>query len=240
MIYQKTINGFSHTNGRDGRDIMKIIIFSPYWLFREGFASFFKNEPNFDVVGETAEESELFDLAMEYEPNVILMDIDYFEDSEYGVIKDLTDALPFASVIVFSAVESEENLIAVISNGAKGFLSKTITKSKLIASLKALQRGEAIITRKMVMTIISEFSKIAKNDLLFEDKDIAKLTYREYEVLKCLENRATNREIAKKLFISENTVRVHVHNILKKLNAQNRREAAYLADRYARLEWKDI
>ena len=152
MIYQKTINGFGHTNGRDGRDIMKIIIFSPYWLFREGFASFFKNEPNFDVVGETAEESELFDLATEYEPNVILMDIDYFEDSEYGVIKDLTDALPLASVIVFSAVESEENLIAVISNGAKGFLSKTITKSKLIASLKALQRGEAIITRKMVMT----------------------------------------------------------------------------------------
>lgn len=219
---------------------MKILIFSPYWLFREGFASFFKNEQHFDVVGETAEETDLFELALSVEPDVILMDIDYFEDSEFLVIRELTNALSDVSIIVFSSVESEEDLIAVISNGAKGFLSKTITKTKLIASLKALQRGEAIITRKMVMTVISEFSKIAKNDLSAEDKDIAKLTYREYEVLKCLENRATNREIAKKLFISENTVRVHVHNILKKLNAQNRREAAYMADRYARLEWKDI
>lgn len=219
---------------------MKILIFSPYWLFREGFSSFFKNEPNFDVVGETAEESEMMNLALTCEPDVILMDIDYFDDSEFMLIQDLNSALPYVSVIVFSSVESEEDLISVISNGAKGFLSKTITKSKLIASLKALQRGEAIITRKMVMAIISEFAKMAKNDTMTEDKDIAKLTYREYEVLKCLENRATNREIAKKLFISENTVRVHVHNILKKLNAQNRREAAYLADRYARLEWKEL
>jgi len=237
---QKIVDAFVELDAREEVARMKILIFSPYWLFLEGFASFFKNEQNFELVGETSDESELFELASSSKPDVVLMDIDYFEDSEFVVLRDLTNALPEASIIVFSSVESEEDLIAVIANGAKGFLSKTITKSKLIASLKALQRGEAIISRKMVMTIVTEFSKMAQNELMYEEKDIAKLTYREFEVLKCLENRATNREIAKKLFISENTVRVHVHNILKKLNAQNRREAAYLADRYARLEWKDI
>ena len=237
---QKIVDAFVELDAREEVARMKILIFSPYWLFLEGFASFFKNEQNFELVGETSDESELFELASSSRPDVVLMDIDYFEDSEFVVLRDLTNALPEASIIVFSSVESEEDLIAVIANGAKGFLSKTITKSKLIASLKALQRGEAIISRKMVMTIVTEFSKMAQNELIYEEKDIAKLTYREFEVLKCLENRATNREIAKKLFISENTVRVHVHNILKKLNAQNRREAAYLADRYARLEWKDI
>lgn len=237
---QKIVDAFVELDAREEVARMKILIFSPYWLFLEGFASFFKNEQNFELVGETSDESELFELASSSKPDVVLMDIDYFEDSEFVVLRDLTNALPEASIIVFSSVESEEDLIAVIANGAKGFLSKTITKSKLIASLKALQRGEAIISRKMVMTIVTEFSKMAQNELIYEEKDIAKLTYREFEVLKCLENRATNREIAKKLFISENTVRVHVHNILKKLNAQNRREAAYLADRYARLEWKDI
>lgn len=237
---QKIVDAFVELDAREEVARMKILIFSPYWLFLEGFASFFKNEQNFELVGETSDESELFELASSSRPDVVLMDIDYFEDSEFVVLRDLTNALPEASIIVFSSVESEEDLIAVIANGAKGFLSKTITKSKLIASLKALQRGEAIISRKMVMTIVTEFSKMAQNELMYEEKDIAKLTYREFEVLKCLENRATNREIAKKLFISENTVRVHVHNILKKLNAQNRREAAYLADRYARLEWKDI
>ena len=237
---QKIVDAFVELDAREEVARMKILIFSPYWLFLEGFASFFKNEQNFELVGETSDESELFELASSSRPDVVLMDIDYFEDSEFVVLRDLTNALPEASIIVFSSVESEEDLIAVIANGAKGFLSKTITKSKLIASLKALQRGEAIISRKMVMTIVTEFSKMAQNELVYEEKDIAKLTYREFEVLKCLENRATNREIAKKLFISENTVRVHVHNILKKLNAQNRREAAYLADRYARLEWKDI
>jgi len=219
---------------------MKLLIYSQYWLFREGLVSLFNTESGFDVVGDTSSESEIFDLAYEHDPDVILIDIDYLEGSNFDIVKEFSQIFPQVSILVFSSIESDDVLLNVVSNGAIGFLPKIISKSKLIKSLDAIQRGEAIIKRKMVTKIISEFSRISNHRSFNHNKEIAKLTYREYEILKCLENRATNREIAKKLFISENTVRVHVHNILKKLNAQNRREAANLADRYARMEWEDI
>jgi DNA-binding NarL/FixJ family response regulator len=219
---------------------MKILIYSEYWLFKEGFISLFQNEPDFDVVGESSDEAELLNLANKNKPDVILVDIDYQENPNYDIVQKISNNFPNIAIIVFSSIDSDEVLLNVISYGAIGFLPKIITKTKLIASLKAVQRGEAVIKRKMVTKIISEFSRITKNNSFNKNKEIAKLTYREYEILKCLENRATNREIAKKLFISENTVRVHVHNILKKLNAQNRREAANLADRYSRMEWEEI
>jgi len=219
---------------------MKLLLFSQYWFFREGLLSFFKDEPGFDVIGDTSGEDELLDIAYEGEPDVVLIDIDDLESSGFETLKKLSQLFPHIAIIVFSSAESEDFFLKAISHGAIGFLPKIITKSKLIASLNAVQRGEAIIKRKMVTKIISEFSRISRNKALNKGKEISKLTYREYEILKCLENRATNREIAKKLFISENTVRVHVHNILKKLNAQNRREAANLANRYTRMEWEEI
>ena len=219
---------------------MKILIYSQYWLFREGFISLFKNETGFDVVGDTASDVEVLELAYQNKPDVILVDLDHLENCKYDVVQKIANNFPSISIIVFSSNESDEVFLNAVSYGAIGFLPKIITKSKLIASLKAVERGEAIVKRVMVTKLISEFARISRNRSLNEEKEVAKLTYREYEILKCLENRATNREIAKKLFISENTVRVHVHNILKKLNAQNRREAANLADRYTRMEWEEI
>ncbi len=221
-------------------EVMRILIYSKYWLFREGFISLFKNEPDFEVIGETSSDTELVELAYKHDPDVILIDIDHNEETNYRIVQKISHNFSESAIVVFSSVESDEKLLKVISYGAIGFLPKVITKSKLIKSLEAIQRGEAVIKRKMVAKIISEFSRISRNKLFNENREIAKLTYREYEILKCLESRATNREIAKKLFISENTVRVHVHNILKKLNAQNRREAANLAGRYTRMEWEEI
>ncbi len=219
---------------------MKISIYSQNWLFREGVEKFFKNDTNFEVIDATSDETKLLELVIRHEPDVILLDIDYYEDPEYSIIKNISTSFANVSIIIFSSDISDEVLLKVISNGAKGFLPKKIRKQKLIASLEGLRRGEAILTREMVMTIISDYSRLARNYRYKEEKDIAQLTNREFEVLKYLEHRASNREIAKKLFISENTVRVHVHNILKKINVQNRREAASYADRYAILQRKDI
>lgn len=208
---------------------MKIIISSPFWLFSEGFASFIKNEADFDVVGEVLDDRDLIEHALETKPDAILLDIDHYRDEDFEKINELHQALPYCSVIILSSSDSEEKVLMALSNGAKGFLSKKISKPHLISSLKALQRGEALLPRKMVNTIISELINNSKNGTHKVNQEFSKLTYREFEVLSCLKDQETNREIAKKLVISENTVRVHVHNILKKLNVQNRREAVLLA-----------
>ncbi len=210
---------------------IKIVISSPFWLFREGFASFITNEPGFEVVGDTLDESDLVDVIPELQPDVILLDIDHYEVEDFGKIKELVKAYPVCSIIILSSVESEDKVIKALSNGAKGFLSKKITKPHLISSLKALQKGEALLPRKMVSSIITELIDHSKNGEVKRNRALSNLTYREFEVLSCLKDKETNREIAKKLVISENTVRVHVHNILKKLNVDNRREAVQVAKR---------
>lgn len=214
---------------------MKIIISSPFWLFKEGFATFIKNESGFQVCGEISGEAELVEAASKLEVDVILLDIDHYEDSDFEKIKEITTTFPDSSVVVLSSIDSKEKVIASLTNGAKGFLSKKITKPHLIASLKALQKGEAILPRKFVPAIITELSNHT-NGGKPNDIRLSTLTYRELEVLRCLKNHESNREIAKKLVISENTVRVHVHNILKKLDVDNRREAAYLANQTGYLD----
>jgi two-component system nitrate/nitrite response regulator NarL len=214
---------------------MNILISSPFWHFREGLASFINNEVGFKVIGEISEESELYEVASNSKADAILLDIDQYNDLDFKKIKQISATFPSSSIIVLCSVESKEKVIASISNGAEGFLSKKMTKSHLVASLKALQKGEAILPRKLVSTVIAELKNNSKDE---DPKDmiLSKLTYREFEVLSCLKKHESNREIAKKLVISENTVRVHVHNILKKLKVENRQEAAYLADQVDQLD----
>jgi len=108
--------------------------------------------------------------------------------------------------------------------GAKGYLLKNRSVSKLLASLRALQRGEAAISRTMMARILEEFAQ-PKTDTLPSPSLLIGLTSREIEVLRELANGITNQEIATRLYISENTVKNHLHNILEKLNLHNRREA---------------
>jgi two-component system NarL family response regulator len=214
---------------------MKIMVVDNHTLFREGVVSLLESQSDMEVVATSDLGEQVIPLAVSSKPDIILLDFGQSYLEGIKLMKRLLSHDPEVSIIILAAQDSDEWFYDVIYNGAKGYLYKNITKSMLLVSLRALARGEAVISRSGVTRILSEFVRLGKmsinNQGTNQEKGIHLLTYREMEILKLLITRATNREIANQLSISENTVRVHVSSILDKLKLRNRREASAFAER---------
>jgi DNA-binding NarL/FixJ family response regulator len=124
--------------------------------------------------------------------------------------------------------ERDEDLLAAIRSGAVGYLLKNMSPSKLVDALRAVQQGESALSRPMTLTVMKELSR-TKAPERTGDPALGKLTRREKDVLAEVAAGKSNREISQTLYISENTVKYHVHSILKKLNLEDRKEAARFA-----------
>jgi DNA-binding NarL/FixJ family response regulator len=135
--------------------------------------------------------------------------------------------------VFLTVYEADENLFAALRLGAKGYMLKNVSSTDLLSSLRALDRGEVAVSRKMMSSVVNEFSHIAR-PLEGVENPLAKLSSREKDILFELEAGASNLEIAEHLFLSVNTVKHHIRNILSKLNLKNRREAASLAHQNSR------
>jgi DNA-binding NarL/FixJ family response regulator len=210
---------------------MKVFVIDDHVLFREGIASLLKTQDDMELVGESDMSDHAVQKAALEMPDIILMDVGNSHVEGVSLMKHILLRQPEISFMILAAHDSDDLLYDMIANGARGYLPKNITKSILLAALRALGRGEAVIPRGQVSKILDEFSRLGKLTVKenIQEKNFNLLTYRELEVLDLLVSRATNREIATKLSISENTVRVHVSNILEKLNLRSRREASLFA-----------
>jgi DNA-binding NarL/FixJ family response regulator len=144
-------------------------------------------------------------------------------------MKVLRMQCPEVKVVMLTVHDTDDHLVKAIRSGANGYLLKTMPMSQVLASIRGVQRGEMAISRKMTRKLLDQFTRQEgeKDEL----DSLNALTVREMDVLKQLSAGNTNRQIARRLFISENTVKIHVHNILKKLRLRTRREAG----RYASL-----
>jgi DNA-binding NarL/FixJ family response regulator len=211
---------------------MKIMIIDNNRLFRESIIDLLISQCDMEVVGESDVTEDAVQQAFAASPDIILIDTGLHHAVGINIMKQILMRRPEILFINLTMQDTDEQFYEMISNGAKGYLLKNINKSTLLAALRALSRGEAIIPRNFVTKILEEFTRLGKlNSYNNYDKDFSLLTYREIEILKKLEIRATNREIAEQLGISENTVRVHVGSILGKLRLRNRREASDFAKR---------
>jgi DNA-binding NarL/FixJ family response regulator len=136
--------------------------------------------------------------------------------------------LPLCKIVFLTVHESDENLFAALRLGAKGYMLKNIGSTELLSSLRALDRGEDAVSRKMVTKIVEEFAR-TPGSASEDDKLLENLSPREIDVLREIENGATNLEIAQRLFLSVNTVKHHIRNIFGKLGMKNRRQVASFA-----------
>lgn len=207
---------------------MKILIVDDHVLFREGLVSLLENHPKMTVVGEAGSICEAIEKSIELQPDLVLLETHLPDGNGVEAIKGILANRPDTIILVLTHYDSEDLFISAIRSGARGYLPKRIPMAKLVLSLQALERGEAAMSRTMMTRLVVEFQKIANNYI--EDKfSFDNLTPREREVLQLLSANATNQEIADRLTISENTVKVHVHNILDKLDLQNRVQAGRFA-----------
>lgn len=210
---------------------MRVLIVDDHILFREGLAGLLRSQPDMEVIGECGTVQEAIETALQLKPHVILMDFSLPDGTGLDATRALLPALPETQIIFLTVHDNDERLIAAMRTGAKGYLLKNLSVNKLLASLRALERGEAAISRTMMARILEEFAQSTPSASP-SPSPLVGLTSREIEVLQELADGITNQEIATRLFISENTVKNHIHNILEKLNLHNRREAIDFARKY--------
>jgi NarL family two-component system response regulator LiaR len=190
-------------------------------------ASLLDSQPDLSVVGEAASAPEAIELARKLQPDLVLLDLGLPPGNGLDAMRAILADRPETNIVFLTVHEEDEMLFAAIRGGAKGYLLKNTPIAKLLPYLRGIELGEAAITPLLARRILDEFSRTRPSSE--PDSSLGELTGREAEVLRELSTGATNSEIAKRLVISERTVKNHVSHILSKLHLQNRREAIRFA-----------
>ena len=204
---------------------MRITIIDDHVLFREGLASMIRSEPDIEITGMAGTVREAVELARTVRPDIILMDFGLPDGTGDEAARMILGKYPECKIVFLTMSDEDEDLFAAIRSGARGYLLKDMHPQKLVAALRSVQRGEGALSRSMTVRVMEELSRTKKPEY---PADIT-LTKREIDVLRAIAAGLSNLEIADRLFITENTVKYHVHSILEKLSLSDRKEAAMYA-----------
>ncbi len=205
-----------------------ILLVDDHVIFREGLANILKSQTDFRVVGQSGTARETIELARELKPDIVLMDIGLPDGSGIEATRTIVAERPETIVILLTIFDSDQFLFSAIRSGAKGYVLKSQPSTQLLASMRAIERGEAAVSRVMARQIIDEFFRQGPPTEPQQSK-LSKLTLREFDILKQLSSGQTNQQIAERFAISITTVKNQVHSILFKLGLKNRRDVVWFA-----------
>jgi DNA-binding NarL/FixJ family response regulator len=202
---------------------MRILLVEDHILFQESLGRLLDAQPDVTVVGGATSVLEAVVKAREFKPDVILMDFTLPDGTGVGAAQTILAEQPTIKIIFLTIHEDDEKIFDAIRHGAVGYLPKNVTSTRLLAYLRGLERGEVAIQPEFTARILKEFAHMPKREEVTAEAT-AKLTPRQREILRELKTGATNRQIAARLVISEQTVKNHVSRILKKLSLKSRHE----------------
>jgi two-component system NarL family response regulator len=222
--------------GNDER--LRVLIVDDHALFRRGLQMVLRQEEDIDVVGEAGDGHEAVEKAQELMPDVVLMDVRMPGQSGIKATEQIKDAIPHAKILMLTISDEEADLYDAIKAGASGYLLKEISIDEVADAVRSVWAGQSRISPSMASKLLSEFAAMSKRADERQQLPAPRLTDREMEVLKLVAQGMNNRDIAKELFISENTVKNHIRNILEKLHLHSRMEAVVYAVREKLLEIK--
>lgn len=219
-----------------GEEPIRVLVVDDHALFRRGLEIVLAQEEDIQVVGEAGDGAEAVDKAADLLPDIVLMDVRMPRRGGIEACTAIKEVAPSAKIIMLTISDEEADLYDAIKAGATGYLLKEISTDEVSTAIRAVADGQSQISPSMAAKLLTEFkSMIQRTD---ESKLVPapRLTDRELEVLKLVATGMNNRDIAKELFISENTVKNHVRNILEKLQLHSRMEAVVYAMREKILE----
>ncbi len=218
---------------------IRAMIVDDHALFRRGLEMVLDSEPDIELVGQASDGAEAVEKAAESLPDVVLMDIRMPRSSGIEACRAMKEAAPSAKIVILTISDEEEDLFEAIRAGASGYLLKDIPLDEVAGAVRAVYGGQSLINPSMAGKLLTEFATLAKRDDEERAQEVPapRLTEREMQVLKLVARGMNNRDIAKELFISENTVKNHVRNILEKLQIHSRMEAVMVAVREKLIEF---
>lgn len=211
-------------------EVMRILLVDDHILFRKGLASLISLRPDLKIVGEAADGLEALTLARETRPDVILMDVYMPHLDGLEAVKLLKEEMPHVDVVMLTVSDDDDVLFQAVKNGAKGYLLKNLEPQELYSLLDKLRLGEAAISGAMAFKVLQELMHSASSATKPQSR-VDELSAREIMVLEEVVKGVSNKDIADTLSITENTVKIHLRNILEKLHLQNRTQAAVHAVR---------
>src|ERR1700730_3530574 len=218
--------------GDPGRgEVIRVLIADDQALFRRGLYVVLGIEENIEVVAEAQDGEDAIAKAEELVPDVVLMDVRMPRVNGIEAARRIRALLPSTRVLMLTVSDEEDDLYEAIKAGANGYLLKEISVEEVAGAIHAVVQGQSLISPSMASKLLNEFNSLAKKADERQQFPAPTLTSRELEVLKLVAKGMSNREIADGLFISENTVKNHVRNILEKLHLHSRMEPVIYAVR---------
>jgi DNA-binding NarL/FixJ family response regulator len=205
---------------------IKVLIADNEEVFREGLARLLKDQPHIEIVCQCGGGKEAIEKSKETKPDVILMNSQISEYDALEAVKEIRKCLPEVKVAMISRPEVGPNPLHVLKAGARACLSRSISANDLVKSIELISSGRIIISPVFAEKFLDEIASAEKADDTKAAETKSSLSKREIEIATLIAEGSTNKEIAKKLFIAENTVKVHVKNILNKLDLRNRQQLA--------------
>jgi DNA-binding NarL/FixJ family response regulator len=209
---------------------VRVVIVDDQELFRRGLTMLLAAEDDIDVVGEAADGEEATRLAATIAPDVILMDVRMPKQSGIEACIAIKQVVPSVKIVMLTMSDDEADLYDAVRHGASGYLLKDASIDQVAEAVRVVADGQSLISPSMAVKLLEEFKAMSSGGARVDDLS-PKLTGRELEVLNLVAHGLNNREIARDLFISENTVKNHVRNILEKLQLHSRMEAVMYAVR---------
>jgi two-component system, NarL family, response regulator DegU len=217
----------------------KIVIIDDHQLFREGVKRILDFEENFEVVAEGDDGKQAVELVEQYNPDVVIMDINMPDVNGVEATRKLIEAYPDTKVIILSIHDDESYVTHALKSGAVGYLLKEMDANTLIEAVKVVADGGSYLHPKVTHNLVKEYRRLANHGQAVGEQEgyqkvevrrpLHLLTRRECEVLQLLADGKSNRAIGEELYISEKTVKNHVSNILQKMNVNDRTQAVVVA-----------
>lgn len=208
--------------------VVRVLIVDDHTMFREGLASLLKERKEVEVVAEAADGLEAVEKAIQSGPDVVLMDLNMPRCGGVEATRLIREKAPQAKVIALTVSEKDEDLYRAVEAGARGYLLKKASAAELVEAIRLVDRGHVVLTPTVADRLLVELHSPqgTKGDVSATG---SRLTERERQILEMVGAGLTNKEIARKLFVSEATVRGHLSKILERLHLRRRIDAAVYA-----------